>query len=183
MDINKIPLGENPPWDVNVIIEVSLGSDPVKYEFDKESGAIFVDRFLHTAMFYPANYGFIPHTLSGDGDPCDALVIGRVPVVPGAVVRSRPVGVLMMEDEAGIDEKIITVPVDKLHPYYTDVVSYRDLPEVLRDQISHFFTHYKDLEKNKWAKVIRWGEAEEATRLIEEGIARARAKDKVAAIR
>lgn len=185
MDINKITVGENPPWDVNVIIEVSMGSDPVKYEFDKESGAIFVDRFLHTAMFYPANYGFIPHTLSGDGDPCDVLVVGRIPVVPGAVVRSRPVGVLMMEDEAGIDEKILTVPVDQLHPYYTDVSSYRDLPEVLRDQIAHFFTHYKDLEKNKWSKVMRWGEAEEASRLIEEGIARATAEgqDKVAAIR
>ena len=183
MDINKIPVGDNPPWDVNVIIEVSLGSDPVKYEFDKESGAIFVDRFLHTAMFYPANYGFIPHTLSGDGDPCDVLVVGRVPVVPGAVVRSRPVGVLMMEDESGIDEKILAVPVDKLHPYYTDVVSYRELPEILRDQIAHFFTHYKDLEKNKWAEVTRWGEAEEASRLIEEGIARAEAEDKVRAIR
>ena len=182
MDINKISVGENVPWDINVIIEVSLGSDPVKYEFDKNSGAIFVDRFLHTAMFYPANYGFIPHTLSGDGDPCDVLVVGRVPVVPGAVVRSRPVGVLMMEDESGIDEKILAVPVDKLHPYYTDVVSYRDLPEILRDQIAHFFAHYKDLEKNKWARVTRWGEAEEATRMIEEGIARARAKDKVTAI-
>ena len=183
MDIMKIPVGNNPPWDVNVIIEVSLGSDPVKYEFDKDSGAIFVDRFLHTAMFYPANYGFIPHTLSGDGDPCDVLVVGRIPVVPGAVVRSRPVGVLMMEDESGIDEKILAVPVDKLHPYFSDVVSYRDLPEILRDQIAHFFTHYKDLEKNKWAKVTRWGEAEEATRLIEEGIARAKTQAKVTAIR
>ena len=183
MDINKIPVGDNPPWDINVIIEVSLGSDPVKYEFDKESGAIFVDRFLHTAMFYPANYGFIPHTLSGDGDPCDVLVVGRIPVVPGAVVRSRPVGVLMMEDESGIDEKILAVPVDKLHPYFSDVVSYRDLPEILRDQIAHFFTHYKDLEKDKWAKVTRWGEVEEATRMIEEGIARATAKGKVTAIR
>ena len=183
MDIKKIPVGDNPPWDVNVIIEVALGSDPVKYEFDKESGAMFVDRFLHTAMFYPANYGFIPHTLSGDGDPCDVLVAGRVPVAPGAVVRSRPVGVLMMEDESGIDEKILAVPVDQLHPYFTDVVSYRDLPEILRDQIAHFFTHYKDLEKNKWAKVSRWGEAEEATRLIEEGIARAQNQPKVTAIR
>ena len=183
MDITKIPVGANPPWDVNVIIEVSLGSDPVKYEFDKESGAIYVDRFLHTAMFYPANYGFIPHTLSGDGDPCDVLVVGRVPVVPGAIIRSRPVGVLMMEDESGIDEKILAVPVDALHPYFTDVVSYRDLPEILRDQIAHFFPHYKDLEKNKWAKVSRWGEAEEATRLIEEAIARAKAEEKVRAIR
>ncbi|MDH3229106.1 MAG: inorganic diphosphatase [Alphaproteobacteria bacterium] len=182
MDITKIPVGANPPWNVNVIIEVSLGSDPVKYEFDKASGAIYVDRFLHTAMFYPANYGFIPHTLSGDGDPCDVLVVGRVPVVPGAIVRSRPVGVLMMEDESGQDEKILAVPIDQLHPYYSDVVSYRDLPEVLRDQIAHFFAHYKDLEKDKWAKVTRWGEAEEATRLIEEAIARAKAETRVTAI-
>jgi inorganic pyrophosphatase len=183
MDVKKIPVGDNPPWDVNVIIEVSLGSDPVKYEFDKDSGAIFVDRFLHTAMFYPANYGFIPHTLSGDGDPCDVLVVGRVPVVPGAIVRSRPVGVLMMEDEAGIDEKILAVPVDALHPYYANVVSYRDLPEVLRDQIAHFFAHYKDLEKDKWVNVTRWGESDEATRLIEEAIARAGSADKGAGAR
>lgn len=173
MDISKIPVGDNPPWDINVIIEVSLGSDPVKYEFDKESGAIFVDRFLHTAMFYPANYGFIPHTLSGDGDPCDVLVVGRVPVVPGAVVRSRPVGVLLMEDESGEDEKILAVPIDKLHPYYRDVGSYRNLPEVLLNQISHFFAHYKDLEADKWAKVLRWGEADEASKLILNSIARA----------
>lgn len=174
MDITKVPVGENPPWNVNVIIEVSHGSDPVKYEFDKDSGAIYVDRFLHTAMFYPANYGFIPHTLSGDGDPCDVLVVGRVPVVPGAIIRSRPVGVLMMEDESGEDEKILAVPIDRLHPYYSDVVSYRDLPEILRDQIAHFFSHYKDLEKGKWANISSWGEAEEATRLIEEAIARAK---------
>lgn len=172
MDISRIPVGDNPPWDINVIIEVSLGSDPVKYEFDKESGAIFVDRFLHTAMFYPANYGFIPHTLSGDGDPCDVLVVGRVPVVPGAVVRSRPVGVLLMEDESGQDEKILAVPIDKLHPYYRDVGSYRNLPEVLLNQISHFFAHYKDLEADKWARVLRWGEADEASKLILDSIAR-----------
>jgi len=183
MDITKIPVGANPPWNVNVIIEVSLGSDPVKYEFDKASGAIYVDRFLHTAMFYPANYGFIPHTLSGDGDPCDVLVVGRVPVVPGAIVRSRPVGVLMMEDESGQDEKILAVPIDALHPYYSDVVSYRDLPEILCEQIAHFFAHYKDLEKDKWANVTRWGEAEEATRLIDEAVARATARTPDAAIR
>lgn len=176
MDIARIPVGENPPWDVNVIIEVPLGSDPVKYEFDKASGAIYVDRFLHTAMFYPANYGFVPHTLSGDGDPADVLVVGRVPVVPGAVVRSRPVGVLLMEDESGPDEKILAVPIDRLHPYYTDVASYRDLPEILLSQISHFFAHYKDLESGKWARVIGWGDADEASRLIEEAIARARAE-------
>lgn len=173
MDIARIPVGENPPWDVNVIIEVPLGSDPVKYEFDKASGAIYVDRFLHTAMFYPANYGFVPHTLSGDGDPADVLVVGRVPVVPGAVVRSRPVGVLLMEDESGPDEKILAVPIDRLHPYYTDVASYRDLPQILLSQISHFFAHYKDLESGKWARVIGWDDADEASRLIEEAIARA----------
>ena len=175
MDISKISIGKNPPWDVNVIIEVPLGGEPVKYELDKASGAMFVDRFLHTSMRYPCNYGFIPHTLSGDGDPCDVLVVGRVPVVPGAIVRSRPVGVLMMEDEAGQDEKILSVPIDKLHPYYTDVGSYRNLPEVLLDQIAHFFAHYKDLEPNKWAKVLRWGEADEACRLITEAIERGRA--------
>lgn len=171
MDMSKIPLGRNPPWDVNVIVEVPLGADPVKYELDKASGAMYVDRFLHTAMFYPANYGFIPHTLCGDGDPVDVLVVSRTPVVPGAVVRSRPIGVMFMEDEGGIDEKIIAVPHDTLHPYYTNVSSYRDLPEILREQIGHFFTHYKDLEKDKWARVDRWGEAGEAAKVIENSIA------------
>ncbi len=170
MDISKISIGENPPFDVNVIIEVPIGADPVKYELDKDSGAMYVDRFLHTAMFYPANYGFIPHTLCGDGDPTDVMVISRTPVIPGAVVRCRPVGVMIMEDEAGMDEKIIAVPHDKLHPYYNDVHSYRDLRQVLLDQIAHFFTHYKDLEEGKWAKVQRWGEPGEAHRLIEEAI-------------
>ena len=173
MDISKIAIGENPPFDVNVIIEVPVGADPVKYELDKESGAMYVDRFLYTAMHYPANYGFIPHTLSGDGDPTDVLVLSPLPVVPGAVVRSRPIGVMLMEDEAGLDEKILAVPHDKLHPYYNDVTSYRDLRQVLLDQIAHFFTHYKDLEKDKWAKVLRWGEAGEAHKLIEEAIAAA----------
>ncbi len=172
MDINKIAIGRNPPWDINVVIEIPLGGDPVKYELDKESGALFVNRFLHTAMFYPANYGFIPHTLSEDGDPADVLVVGRVPVAVGSVIRSRPVGVLMMEDEAGPDEKILAVPVDDLHPYYADITSYRHLPAVLQEQITHFFSHYKDLEKDKWVKVNRWGEAEEATKIIQEAIDR-----------
>lgn len=170
MDIDKIPIGENPPWDVNVIIEVPLGSEPVKYEMDKASGAIFVDRFLHTAMYYPMNYGFIPHTLAPDGDPADVLVAARVPLLPGSVVRTRPIGVLIMEDEAGQDEKIIAVPVDKLHPYYRDVSSYRGLPKILLDQIAHFFAHYKDLEPEKWVKILRWGEPDEACRLIETSI-------------
>jgi inorganic pyrophosphatase len=161
MDISKIPVGSNPPWDVNVIIEV------VKYEVDKVSGAMFVDRFLHTSMRYPCNYGFIPHTLAADGDPVDVLVAARTTVVPGCVIRARPIGVLVMEDEAGMDEKILTVPVDDLHPYYSEVTSYRGLPQILRDQIAHFFQHYKDLEPNKWVEIKRWGEAEEACRLIE----------------
>ena len=141
MDLSKVPIGPNPPKDLNVLIEIPLGGVPVKYEMDKASGALFVDRFLHTAMFYPGNYGFIPHTLSGDGDPCDVIVVGQVPVVPGAIIRCRPVGALMMEDNAGMDEKILAVPVDKLHPFYTGVKNYQDLPTVLCEQISHFFEH------------------------------------------
>ena len=170
MDISKISVGDNPPWEINVIIEVPLGGEPVKYEIDKKSGAMFVDRFLHTAMRYPCNYGFVPHTLADDGDPVDVLVAGRVPVVPGAVVRARPVGVLMMEDEAGPDEKILAVPVDDLHPYYAGVGSYRELPKILREQIAHFFEHYKDLEPNKWVKITRWGEPDEACRMVEKSI-------------
>jgi inorganic pyrophosphatase len=171
MDLSKIKTGENPPYDVNVVIEIPLGGNPVKYELDKVSGAMYVDRFLYTAMFYPGNYGFIPHTLAADGDPMDVIVLGPTAVVPGAVVRSRPVGALIMEDEAGGDEKIIAVPVDKLHPYYTNVGSYRDLPEVLREQVSHFFSHYKDLEKGKWVKVTRWADPEETCDLIRQSIA------------
>jgi inorganic pyrophosphatase len=172
MDLSKIPTGSNPPHDFNVVVEVPVGGVPVKYEFDKASGAMFVDRFLHTAMFYPANYGFIPHTLSGDGDPVDVLVIGRVPVVPGAIIRSRAIGILCMEDEAGADEKIIAVPIDKLHPYFSNVTSFRQLPDVERQQIEHFFAHYKDLEPGKWARVSHWGDAAEAEQAIRDGIAR-----------
>ena len=150
------------------------GGVPVKYEFDKASGALFVDRFLHTAMFYPGNYGFIPHTLSHDGDPCDVLVVGNVPVVPGAVIRCRPVGALLMEDEAGGDEKILAVPVDALHPFHSNVRSHEDLPAVLTGQIAHFFQHYKDLEKGKWVSGIKWVGPDEAGRMIEQAIARAR---------
>jgi inorganic pyrophosphatase len=176
MNIEKIPVGKNPPWDVNVIIEVPLGGEPVKYELDKDSGAMYVDRFLHTAMRYPCNYGFVPHTLAADGDPVDVLVAARSTLVPGAVVRARPIGVLVMEDEAGADEKILSVPVDALHPYYSEVTSYRGLPKILREQIAHFFQHYKDLEPGKWVKITRWGEADEACRLIEEAIAAAKRK-------
>ena len=131
---------------------------------------MFVDRFVHTAMFYPINYGFIPHTHAPDGDALDVLVVSQVPVVPGSVVRSRPVGVMMMEDDGGKDDKILAVPHDKLHPYYANVSSFRDLPSILIQQIEHFFSHYKDLEKGKWAKVLRWGEAGEAHKIIEQGI-------------
>ena len=174
MDFSRIPIGRNPPHEVNVIIEIPQGGAPVKYEVDKESGAMFVDRFLHTAMFYPANYGFIPHTLSEDGDPIDCMVGGPTPVVPGVVLRSRPIGALLMEDEKGIDEKILAVPVDELHPFYKQISSYRDLPEIMLEQISHFFQHYKDLEKGKWVKVLRWAEVSEAADLIRAGIERAK---------
>ena len=173
MDLNLIPIGRDPPRDVNAIVEIPLGGVPVKYEFDKKSGAIFVDRFLHTAMFYPGNYGFIPHTLSEDGDPCDILVISQVPVVPGAVIRCRPVGALLMEDEAGKDEKILAVPVDALHPFYTGITSYRDLPAVMIEQIAHFFQHYKDLEKGKWVTIVKWLDTAEAERSIMDAVARA----------
>jgi inorganic pyrophosphatase len=174
MDISRIAIGRNPPHDVNVIIEIPQGGAPVKYEIDKDSGAMFVDRFLHTAMFYPANYGFIPHTLSEDGDPIDCMVVGPTPVVPGVVLRSRPIGALLMEDEKGIDEKLLAVPVDDLHPFYKRVGSYRELPEILLEQIEHFFTHYKDLEKGKWVKVLRWAEPGEAADLIRAGMDRAK---------
>jgi len=173
MDLSRIPAGRNPPKDVNVLIEIPAGGLPVKYEMDKASGALFVDRFLHTAMFYPGNYGFIPHTLSEDGDPIDVLVISSIPVIPGAIVRCRPVGVLVMQDQAGPDEKIIAVPTDELHPFHTNVRSYRDLPDILLKQIEHFFQHYKDLEPRKWTKLGDWGGPEEAERLIEAAIHRA----------
>lgn len=170
MDITKIKAGENPPHDINVIIEVPLGGEPIKYEMDKDSGAMFVDRFLYTAMRYPCNYGFIPHTLSNDGDPTDVLVVGSRPLMPGCIVRARPVGVLMMEDEAGIDEKIVAVPHPKLTQYYNQIQSYKDLPQVLQDRIPHFFNHYKDLESDKWVKVIGWEDAKKAAELITDGI-------------
>ncbi len=178
MDISKIAIGDNPPNDINVIVEIPQGGVPVKYELDKSSGALFVDRFLHTSMSYPANYGFIPHTASEDGDPCDVLVITQVPVVSGAVVKCRPIGVLMMEDENGPDEKIIAVPLDGLNPYYTGVRSFEDLPLILREQIIHFFRHYKDLEEGKWVKITRWGDQKEAGEVINKAIKAEEAKHK-----
>jgi inorganic pyrophosphatase len=173
VDLAKIPVGRAPPYDVNVVVEVPQGGVPVKYELDKASGALFVDRFLHTAMFYPGNYGFVPHTLAEDGDPIDVLIVGPAAVVPGAVVRCRPVGALMMRDEHGPDEKILAVPIDELHPFYTGVKSYQDLPPVLCDQIAHFFRHYKELERGKWVEVGGWVNADEAAALVAAAIARA----------
>lgn len=172
MDIAKIEIGAAPPRDVNVLVEIPQGGVPVKYELDKESGALRVDRFLHTAMYYPGNYGFIPHTLSGDGDPVDVIVVGPGPVVPGAIIRCRPVGAMLMKDEAGPDEKILAVPVDKLHPFYSGVRSYRDLPQTLCDQIVHFFQHYKDLEKGKWVKIEGWANAAEAKAVLVDAMKR-----------
>lgn len=174
MDITKISLGDNPPYEFNVIVEIPQGGYPVKYELDKDSGAMFVDRFLNTSMTYPANYGFIPHTLAADGDPCDVLVLGRSPVVPGAVIRARPIGALVMIDEAGADDKIIAVPVDRLNPYHAEFKSYEDMPKVFRDQVAHFFQHYKDLEKGKWVAGLHWVGYEEALDLVRAGITAAK---------
>lgn len=176
MNIDAISIGTNPPHDVNVIVEVPLGGEPIKYEMDKDSGALVVDRFLYTPMFYPGNYGFVPHTLSGDGDPCDVLVANTRAIAPGAVISVRPVGVLVMEDNAGEDEKIVAVPSRHLTARYERIQNYSDLPDITISQIQHFFEHYKDLEPGKWVKVVRWGDKEEAQRLILEGIERAKAK-------
>ena len=175
MRLEAVSIGANPPHDVNVVIEVPIGGEPIKYEMDKASGALVVDRFLHTAMRYPGNYGFIPHTLSGDGDPCDVIVANTRAIAPGAIMSCRIVGVLMMEDEAGGDEKLIAVPSAKLTQRYDAVKDYTDLPQITLDQIEHFFAHYKDLEPGKWVKIIRWGDAVEARQLVLEGIARAKA--------
>lgn len=172
MLVDKIKVGKNPPKEVNVVIEVPAGSVPVKYEMDKESGALFVDRFLATPMHYPCNYGFIPQTLSDDGDPIDVLVVSEYAVVPGAVFKARPVGVLIMEDEKGKDEKIIAVPEPKSNSIYAHIQDYEELPELLRQQINHFFEHYKDLEKGKWVKVTGFANAQQAEKMIEEAIQR-----------
>ena len=173
MDIDKIAVGPNPPHEINVIVEVPLRSDPIKYEFDKAAGAIVVDRFLYTTMFYPCNYGFIPHTLAEDGDPVDVMVMGRMPVLPGAVLPARPIGVLRMRDEAGPDEKILAVPLSRITRLWERVQTYRDVAEIDLQRIAHFFEHYKDLEPDKWVELMGWGEPEEAQRLILEAMARA----------
>lgn len=172
MRLDAIKIGKNPPEDFNVIIEVPIGGEPIKYELDKDSGALVVDRFLYTAMRYPGNYGFIPHTLSDDGDPCDVIVANSRAIAPGAIMNCRVVGVLLMEDEAGMDEKIVAVPSAKLTPRYDNVRDYTDLGLLTLKKIEHFFEHYKDLEPNKWVKVVRWGDTAEAKKLIVQGIER-----------
>jgi inorganic pyrophosphatase len=174
MRIDAIAVGFNPPEDVNVIVEVPIGGEPIKYEMDKAAGTLVVDRFLHTPMRYPGNYGFVPHTLSEDGDPIDVLVANTRPIVPGAVINVRPIGVLKMVDDAGTDEKVLAVPVPKLTKRYAHVMNYTDLPRITLEQVQHFFEHYKDLEPGKWVKLDGWGDAAEARRLISEAIARAK---------
>src|SRR5579872_6527300 len=176
MNLEAIPVGKDPPREVNVVIEVPIGGEPIKYEMDKKIGALVVDRFLYTSMRYPGNYGFIPHTLSDDGDPCDVIVANTRAIVPGAVMSCKVVGVLLMEDEGGGDEKILAVPSAKLTQRYAGISSYVDLPEITLKQIEHFFAHYKDLEPGKWVKITRWGGPEEAHKLINDGIERAKKK-------
>jgi len=173
MRIDAIPIGRNPPEDVNVVIEVPVGGQPIKYEMDKEAGTLVVDRFLYTPMTYPGNYGFVPHTLSGDGDPIDVLVCNTRQLIPGCVINVRPIGVLIMEDQAGEDEKVIAVPSPHLTRRYEHVHDHTDLPEITRQQIQHFFEHYKDLEQGKWVKIGGWHDAARARAMIVEAIGRA----------
>ncbi|HMV21081.1 MAG TPA: inorganic diphosphatase [Rhodocyclaceae bacterium] len=170
MGLSSVPSGKDLPNDFNVVIEIPMHAEPIKYEVDKESGAIFVDRFMSTAMHYPCNYGYIPHTIAGDGDPVDVLVLTQFALPPGVVVRCRPVGMLKMTDEAGDDAKLLAVPVDKLTTMYRNVTSPRDLPQIVLDQISHFFAHYKDLEPGKFVNVVGWVDAEEAKKEIMAGV-------------
>jgi inorganic pyrophosphatase len=172
MRLDAIKPGNNPPEDINVVVEVPIGGEPIKYEMDKVSGALIVDRFLYTPMRYPGNYGFVPHTLSRDGDPIDVLVCNTRAIFPGAVINCRPVGVLVMEDDGGGDEKIIAVPSTQLTKRYDEIKTYTNLPKIFVEQIEHFFAHYKDLEPTKWVKIDHWGHAEEAKTLIIEAMAR-----------
>jgi len=175
MRIDAIKIGENPPDDINVIVEVPIGGEPVKYEMDKESGAMIVDRMLYTAMRYPGNYGFVPHTLSDDGDPLDVLIANQRSIIPGAVINCKPIGVLFMNDEAGGDEKLIAVPSSKVSALFEKTNDIDDLADILKQQIAHFFERYKDLEKGKWVKLDRWGNADEARDLIVRSIESAKA--------
>lgn len=175
MNLDRISAGKDMPNDFNVVIEISANAAPIKYEFDKDSGALCVDRFMGTSMFYPANYGFVPQTLSDDGDPVDVLVVTPFPLPPGVLIRCRALGMIKMEDESGIDAKLIAVPVEKLCPMYKAIQKLEDLPELLRNQMVHFFEHYKDLEKGKWVKIQGWGTLEDATAELNDGIKRAAA--------
>ncbi len=172
MNLDRVSTGHDVPNDVNVIIEIPINAEPIKYEVDKDTGAMFVDRFMSTAMHYPCNYGYIPHTLSGDGDPVDVLVISPYALMTGVVLRCRPVGMLQMEDEAGEDTKLLAVPIDKLTNLYRGVTSPGDLPELTLAQIAHFFQHYKDLEPGKWVKIEGWVGPAEAKQEILDGVAR-----------
>ncbi|MEZ5873047.1 MAG: inorganic diphosphatase [Nitratireductor sp.] len=174
MRIDAISIGNNPPHDVNVIVEVPVGGQPIKYEMDKDAGTLVVDRFLYTPMTYPGNYGFVPHTLSDDGDPIDVLICNTRPLIPGCVINVRPIGVLIMEDNSGQDEKVIAVPSPQLTQRYANVHEFSDLPEITLKQIQHFFEHYKDLEPGKWVKIGDWMGASEARRLVVEAIERAK---------
>ena len=176
MGFDLVSAGRDVPNDINVIIEISAQGDPIKFEVDKDSGAVFVDRFMGTSMRYPINYGYVPHTIAGDGDPVDVLVVTPFPLAPGVVIRCRPVGVLKMEDDGGLDAKVVAVPVSKLTPLYDKVQSTEDLPELLMKQTVHFFEHYKDLEPGKWVKVQGWEGADVARQLIVEAIERAKKK-------
>ena len=171
MNFEKVPSGKDVPNDFNVIIEIPMNADPIKYEIDKESGAIFVDRFMMTAMHYPANYGYVPHTIADDGDPVDVLVITPYALHPGVVVPCRPLGILMMEDEAGVDGKVIAVPTSKILPMYDHWKDIEDVNAMRRNAIAHFFEHYKDLEKGKWVKVLGWEGIESAKKEITDGMA------------
>jgi len=174
MSLDKVNPGKHVPDAFNVIIEIPMNADPVKYEVDKESGAIFVDRFMSTSMHYPTNYGYVPKTISGDGDPVDVLVITPVPLIPGVVVTCRPIGILKMQDEAGDDAKVLAVPIDKILSIYSQWQKPEDLNPLRLKTIQHFFEHYKDLEPGKWVKVLGWGDAAEAKKLISEAIERAK---------
>ncbi len=166
MSVMSVPAGKNPPDEINVVIEIPQGGDPIKYEIDKDSGALFVDRILGTSMRYPCNYGYVPNTLCGDGDPVDVLVVLPMPLQAGSVIKCRPIGVLKMTDESGEDAKLLAVPVSKTTSIYDNVKSYKDLPEILIRQIGHFFEHYKDLEAGKWVKIEGWADADEARKEI-----------------
>ena len=170
MDTTKINLGDKCPDEFNMVVEIPQGVAPVKYELDKDSGALVVDRFVSTSMFYPCHYGFIPNTLANDGDPLDVLLVANFPVYPLSVIKVRPIGVLLMDDESGGDEKIIAVPVNKITSFYSNIISYTDLPELMINQFKHFFEHYKDLEKNKWVKIKGFENKQVAQNVILESI-------------